>query len=211
MRVLLRGQMTRSAYCTMLCNLHAIYAALEPALARHAVDPRIASIIVPGVGRVESLEDDLQTLHGPGWRSELTIGRCAVAYVRRLHEIESIQPGLLMAHAYVRYLGDLSGGQMLRRIVARSMSLVDGSGTAFYEFGDATQTKALAQAFREGLVSIALEPAAADAVVEEAAWSFRMHRYLFFELAGAARLLNGHASRVANKASPSECGYPVMR
>lgn len=85
------------------------------------------------------------------------------------------------------------------------MSLSNGSGTAFCEFGDATHTKVLVRALREGLGSIAPEPAAADAVVDEAAWSFRMHRRLFFELASAAGLINGHASRVASRASMPDC------
>jgi heme oxygenase len=202
MRVLMRGDMTRSAYCAKLRNLYSIYAALEPALARHAGHPQIAPIMLPGLARAASLESDLQALHGPDWRTELAPAKCTLLYVRRLHDIEATRPGLLLAHAYVRYLGDLSGGQMLGRIVTRSLGLADGAGTAFYDFGDAEQTRALTQAFRQGLDRITVDPAAADAIVDEAACSFRMHRQLFLELAHASGLVaHGLAARIAARAS----------
>lgn len=42
----------------------------------------------------------------------------------------------LLAHSYIRYVGDLSGGQILRRSVAKAYKLEDqeGLGTSFYGF-----------------------------------------------------------------------------
>ena len=41
----------------------------------------------------------------------------------------------LAAHAYVRYLGDLSGGQIIRRRIIKAYDLYeDGDGLAFYNF-----------------------------------------------------------------------------
>ncbi len=41
----------------------------------------------------------------------------------------------LTAHAYVRYLGDLSGGQIIRRRIIKAYDLYeDGEGLAFYNF-----------------------------------------------------------------------------
>ena len=70
---------------------------------------------------------------------------------RRLAES---QPELLAAHSYVRYLGDLSGGQILARIVRESMAFRPGQGTAFYAFGDAAATADLRKAYRAGLVAL---------------------------------------------------------
>jgi len=41
--------------------------------------------------------------------------------------------------SYTRYIGDLSGGQILKGIAQRSIS--DGQGTAFYEFKDIPNEK----------------------------------------------------------------------
>ena len=45
------------------------------------------------------------------------------------------EPALLVSHAYVRYLGDLNGGQVLQRVVTGNAGLGSGIGTRFYEFG----------------------------------------------------------------------------
>jgi heme oxygenase len=60
-----------------------------------------------------------------------------IAYTERLQTLsDSADPSLLLAHAYVRYLGDLSGGQVIRRRVAEAyaIDIEDGSGLKFYEF-----------------------------------------------------------------------------
>jgi heme oxygenase len=41
---------------------------------------------------------------------------------------------LLLAHAYVRYLGDLSGGQIIGGRIRRAYGLKGTEGTAFYDF-----------------------------------------------------------------------------
>ena len=64
------------------------------------------------------------------------------AYVQRLEELSSssktlngVDAGLLLAHAYVRYLGDLSGGQFIRRRIAKVYNLPStGAGAKFYTF-----------------------------------------------------------------------------
>lgn len=59
-------------------------------------------------------------------------------YVSRLNTLAvSPDPAPLLAHAYVRYLGDLSGGQQIKLRVKKAYSLEedDGQGISFYEFG----------------------------------------------------------------------------
>ncbi len=180
MSALLRGRMDRAAYAALLRNLHAIYEALEPALARHAAHPALAPLNLAALARLASLRADLVRVADP---SDMTVELrpAAVGYVARLHELDEAQPELLVAHAYVRYLGDLSGGQLLRDIVARSPGLASRAGTAFYEFGDAPAASVLAASFRSGLDRVIV--ADPDAVVAEARRAFTGHRALFDELA----------------------------
>lgn len=65
------------------------------------------------------------------------------SFVQHLERISSTRPALLLAHAYVRYLGDLSGGQIVRSRIRRVYALDPHSsdasessqdGTQFYEF-----------------------------------------------------------------------------
>lgn len=180
MSVLLRGRMERAAYAALLLNLHAIYDAMEPALTRHAAHPALAPLELVALARMPSLREDLARVADP---SDATsdLRPAALRYVARLHELDADRPELLLAHAYVRYLGDLSGGQMLRGIVARSPGLAPHAGTAFYEFGDAASASTLAAAFRASLDRAVVDDL--EAVVAEAQLAFRWHRELFDELA----------------------------
>jgi heme oxygenase len=185
MSVLMRGRMDRAAYAALLRNLLAIYEALEPALARHATHAALAPLDLAGLARSSSLRDDLATLAGAG-DLPTELRPAAVGYAARLRELDAGRPELLLAHAYVRYLGDLSGGQLLSGIVARSPGLARGVGTAFYDFGAAAPASVLGAAFRAGLDRAVL--ADADAVVAEARLAFQRHRRLFDELAEACGL-----------------------
>ena len=180
MSVLLRGRMERAAYAGLLCNLHAIYDALEPALVRHAAHPALAPLNLATLARLPSLRDDLVRIADPS-DVAAELRPAAVRYVVRLHELDVADPELLLAHAYVRYLGDLSGGQLLRDIVARSAGLAPHAGIAFYEFGDAPSASVLAAAFRSSLDRAVVDDP--DAVVAEARVAFTWHRALFDELA----------------------------
>lgn len=180
MAVLLGGRMDRAPYAALLRNLLAIYAALEPALARHAAHPALAPIDLGALARLPSLHEDLAALDDTTHATS-DLRPASLRYVGRLRELDDGQPELLLAHAYVRYLGDLSGGQLLRGIVARSPGLAPRPVTAFYDFGDAAPAAALAAAFRSGLDRAVVEDP--DAVVEEARLSFIWHRELFDELA----------------------------
>lgn len=181
-RALLGGEVDRAGYCLLLASLHPIYAALETALLRHALHPVIARVFSPELLREAPLGSDLDHLHGPAWRDELAAQPAARAYASRIAEIELSEPGLLVAHAYVRYLGDLSGGQALRKIVARSLELAPGYGTRFYDFGSPQQVAAMAQHFRSGLDQIEADPALREAIVGEATDAFRRHGELFEQL-----------------------------
>jgi len=191
-RALLGGQVDRAGYCLLLASLHPIYAALEAALVRQAQHPVISRVFSAELLRAAPLGSDLDQLHGPAWRDELAVQPAALAYAARIAEIDRSEPVLLVAHAYVRYLGDLSGGQALRKIVARALGLAPESGTRFYEFGSPQQVGALAQRFRSGLDQIEADAAAREAIVGEATEAFRRHGELFEQL-DRARLASSPA------------------
>lgn len=84
------------------------------------------------------------------------------AYVSRIEELaEATDPSPLLAHSYVRYLGDLSGGQTIRHTASKAYSLDEnvGLGLSFYAFKSLTSQKLANQGemkrikewFREGM------------------------------------------------------------
>jgi heme oxygenase len=185
---LLAGRLDRSAYAALLRNLHALYEALEAALDRHAASALVAPVRLPALYRAAALGRDLDHLWGAGWPG-LPLCQSMRAYLARIGALAAGEPGLLAAHVYVRYLGDLSGGQILREVVARAFGLRDGRGLAFYSFGEATAQTAKAR-LRAGLDALPLDAAGADALVAEALDAFERHIELFLEL---DRLAQGEA------------------
>ena len=182
MPALLKGQLPLAAYCELLHNLHAIYATLEPALAAHAQHPFIAAVWAAPLQRSGALASDLQALDPAGTIRALPLKAAAQAYAQRVAQLAHEQPQLLVAHAYVRYLGDLSGGQILSRIVGRAYGLTDGPGTRFYDFGSKDEAAALAARLRSGLNAVPADEAAKAAIVNEARSAFERHQALFVEL-----------------------------
>jgi heme oxygenase (biliverdin-producing, ferredoxin) len=178
MRRILAGDFVHADYVALLHDLAALYGALEPALARHASHPWLAPVVDRALFRTEALRRDLQDLPRA---TRVAPTAAAVAYVARLRWLDRHAPGRLLAHAYVRYLGDLSGGQVVQRIVARTLGLTPPTGLHFYDFGDAATAAARAQAFRRGLAALRLEPDAAEGLTSEAQWSFAQHAQMFFE------------------------------
>jgi heme oxygenase len=179
MRRLIAGRFDRAQYVALLVNLGVIYRALEPALERLARHPWLAPIRAPALARCAAIEADLRDL---GSSASAAPARAATRYAERLGTLERAAPGLLAAHAYVRYLGDLSGGQRLARVVARTLGLQPPAGLRFYDFGGAAASAALAQEFRRGLASIPASGADEEALVDEACHAFRLHAELFDEL-----------------------------
>jgi heme oxygenase len=185
MPALLGGRLPVQGFIALQRNLHAIYAELEPALERHAGHASLAAIYQPLLARCDALAADLEALHGASWRDELPLAPATVDYVQRLRQLDREAPAALLAHAYVRYLGDLAGGQALKGVVARALKLDDGRGTGFFEFGAPDQVARLAQAFRAGLAAVPVRPQDIDHLVAEACWAFDQHVLLFRELDAA--------------------------
>jgi heme oxygenase len=181
MQRLLRGQIGQQDYALLLRNLHALYASLEQALERNSSLPMVGPVRMPVLYRTAALADDLRHYHGEAWET-LPLTKAITAYVARIEEVSEAEPQFLSAHAYVRYLGDLSGGQMLGQIVRDSLSPPDNVGTAFYAFGSAVEVEALKQRFRTALDELPLDSTVTEAVVREAKAAFDRHIALFTEL-----------------------------
>ncbi len=89
--------------------------------------------------------------------------------------------GALVAHHYTRYLGDLSGGQAIGKILDRTFDL-GGAGLAFYEFP--MRPKPYKDSYRAKLDGLSLDADEIDRAVDEVKIAFSLNQALFDELAG---------------------------
>ena len=180
----LKGVVEKKSYRKLVTNLYFVYSAMEEEMERLREHPIVSKIYFSELNRKQSLEKDLYFYYGSNWKEEIAISEAGKAYVQRIHEIANSQPELLVAHSYTRYLGDLSGGQILKKISQRAMNLSDGEGTAFYEFDDIPDEKAFKDNYRQVMNDLPVDMKTAEEIVEEANDAFGMNMKLFNELEG---------------------------
>ncbi len=85
-----------------------------------------------------------------------------------------------MAHHYTRYLGDLSGGRGIGKILDRTFDL-GGAGLAFYDFP--VRPKPYKDAYRTRLDALAADAGDIDRIVGEVKIAFGLNQAIFDELA----------------------------
>lgn len=183
---LIRGQLARPVYLDYLRALATIYAALEASLARHADHPIVGPLARPELLRGPAIARDLATL-GAAAQPPVAAAR---AYADRLHALADHHPALLVAHAYTRYLGDLSGGQLLRRGAARALGIgpehpehPEHPGLDFYAFREIADLDAYKRELRACLDALPVDATTAAAIVDEARRAFTDTASIFAALA----------------------------
>lgn len=182
MGALVRGNCSREDYAALLVSLEAIYDALETGLASHAAHPVLGALHRPGFARHAALRADLDALRALGVAVSDVLPNETLRYVAQLRMLTAEDPPRLLAHAWLRYLGDLNGGQIIARIVRKSLAL-PADATRFYDFPDFTDPKAEAAAWREALDAAPLSAGTRESIVDEAITGFRRHIGLFRALA----------------------------
>lgn len=116
---LMGGNITNERYATYLFNQHPAYNTLEMLGMMHGLFDG-----VPELRRAPRIHEDYQEL----WSDDFTQPALCKSVREYMDHLMSIKDDAhkLMAHVYVRHMGDLSGGQMIAR-------KVPGKGL-FYQF-----------------------------------------------------------------------------
>lgn len=179
----LKGVVEKNSYRKLVANLYFVYSAMEEEMEKLRQHPIVSLIYYPQLNRKQSLEKDLYFYYGANWKEQIQLSAAGEAYVNRIREVAASAPELLVAHSYTRYLGDLSGGQILKKIAEQAMNLRDG-GTAFYEFEDIADEKAFKTEYRQAMNDLPVDQQTAERIVDEANDAFRMNMKMFKELEG---------------------------
>ncbi|KAK4047114.1 hypothetical protein OIO90_006317 [Microbotryomycetes sp. JL221] len=217
---LVKGQLPQGTYLRYLMMLHSVYEQLDAALDRHPTHQHL-SLVYDGemLARATQLDDDCAWFASTRqWRTQHPVAMelkhatppVLVEYLQRIRHLarvadqddtDSETPNdatLLLAHAYVRYLGDLSGGQTIAKSLRKAYHLPEsGEGSAFYEFfvpsrdgervsglprrATAHELKQVKARFREGLdkAGQSMTPEVRQRVIDEALYAFKLNMRIF--------------------------------
>ncbi|WP_018180094.1 heme oxygenase (biliverdin-producing) [Jongsikchunia kroppenstedtii] len=178
---LMDGKLDADAYRQLAIQLFYVYEALEAVGGRLADDPIVAPMIDERLGRIERLRSDLQVLGlDEGWQTTHPASPATAAYVS---DIESTvtDPPTYVAHHYTRYLGDLSGGQVIRSRMKLHYGLTDEALT-FYDFSDIGKLKPYKDSYRDRLDGLPIDAATRDRIAAAAVRAFEHNEALFGDL-----------------------------
>jgi heme oxygenase len=184
MKCFLKGVVDRDCFAKFLSNLYYIYSALEAHLMKHAHHPVLGAVYFPELNRQASLEKDMVFYYGDDWQKQISPSKVAQTYITRIEQLSASEPALLIGHAYTRYMGDLSGGQMLQKIAQSALKLSGYEGTSFYNFEQIPDKKAFKDKYRQALNTLSIDEAIADQIVAEANQAFQFNMQMAEELEG---------------------------
>lgn len=183
---LLGGRLGVEAYARYTEQLWFVYRALEEGAAGLAGDPVAGPFLRPELLRVAALERDLGHLLGDGWRQRATALPGTARYAERIAEVAAGWPAGYVAHHYTRYLGDLSGGQVIRGIAEKSWGFTrKGDGVRFYVFEGIGNPAAFKREYRTLLDALPVDESEKQRVVDECRRAFALNSGLFAALGEA--------------------------
>ncbi|TQK18170.1 heme oxygenase [Microbacterium sp. SLBN-154] len=181
---LIDGAGTREDYVALVAQHWFIYEALESAAERMRRDPVASVFISDKLTRLPALESDLAFLLGADWRDRISPLPTTRAYVERIRQVGATWPGGFVAHHYTRYLGDLSGGLFIGRLMARRFGF-ETNGIGFYLFDEIADPRGFKDVYREQLDAAPWDADEQERVIDEVLRAYRYNTELFDDLAAA--------------------------
>lgn len=181
---LMGGKRSVRDYALLVSQYHFMYEALDSAaelLRAATVLPGVTKLLDPKLDRRSAIQRDLATLlPESGLSCALVPMNATVDYVERIHDVAT-DPARLTAHHYLRYLGDLSGGLAIARLMQRHYQVPDHQ-LHMYTFESIKKPKLYKDAYRAQLNELGLTVEQEEAFIEEAGFGFDYNKRIFEEL-----------------------------
>ena len=182
MTKVLQGKAEKTLFTNLLSNLYFVYNQLETEINLHEDHPLLSRFNFKELKRTANLAEDLTFYYGSNWPEKLNPNQAAKSYISRIKEVSENEPILLIGHSYTRYMGDLSGGQGIRKIARATFNLPEHEGTRFYEFDQIGDIPSFKEQYRQALNNLPLEEDIEDLIVKEANMSFNFNLSIMQEI-----------------------------
>ncbi|GAC01695.1 heme oxygenase [Gordonia namibiensis NBRC 108229] len=176
------GRLDSGEYQRLAVQLYFIYEALEAVGDDLADDPIAGAVIDDKLRRLPRLGADLASF---GVDPSSSAPLPAVARYVEAIEATRDDPARYVAHHYTRYLGDLSGGQIVAHRMREHYG-VDSSALSFYTFDEIEKLKRYKDSYRARLDALPLDADAVKRLVDEAIAAFGHNQAVFGDLDSAS-------------------------
>lgn len=175
------GELDETGYAALVIQHWHIYRALEAVAAEFADHPVAGPFVHDELSRTAALEADLDHLLG---EADIPAPyESTRRYVERI-EAQADWPGGFVAHHYVRYLGDLSGGLIIGRLIAEHLGLTPGhDGVRFYRFEHIASPRRFKENYRRLLDAAPWSPDEQERIIGEVLDAYRLNVDVFADLA----------------------------
>ena len=177
-RALLEGRATPLQLAGLLRALLPAYTLLEQEAPDLATALGATNIPWSDLARRHALEHDLKQLAA---LPATPASAAAASWLGQIKLLARQAPHRLMAHVYVRYGGDLSGGQQLGGQANAILSRHGLSALKFWSFEQ--EIPALKKALHDGFEQMDLSEAEEEELLDEAVAAFKLTQKLLAELA----------------------------
>ena len=158
MEDLMGGSLNTEAYLRLINQYVHIYEALEAVSEHYRADIR-------ALGQEGDIDAPLPA---------------TAEYVERIRATVN-SPERYLAHHYLRYLGDLSGGQAVAALVSRHYG-IPAEALSMYRFTELPKPKVFKDGYRELLDNAPLTDEQREALIDECIEGFRINASLFAQL-----------------------------
>jgi len=184
MNDLMTGAGSREDYIALVEQHYFIYEALESVQPAMRANPEVAPFLSPALTRLPALENDLEFLRGDDWRERIAPLEVTRRYADRIREVAATWPAGYVAHHYTRYLGDLSGGQYIAKVMARRFGF-ETNGIGFYIFDQIADPATFKDTYRAQLDAVEWSEEERERVIKEVVAAYDVNTELFVGLAEA--------------------------
>lgn len=184
MGALMRRTLPLAGYVDLLTQYLHVYRAIEDGARILADHPEVAPFLDRALDRVPALEADLAELTTRPEVAGTAFSPTAATerYAARVREVTATSAPRYVAHHYTRYLGDLSGGFAIGRLVAGAYDLSPTHGGRFAVFDQIADPAAFKDAYRAALDVAPWSPDERAALIAEVHDAYRSNVEVFTSL-----------------------------
>lgn len=188
---LAKGELSREDAVNLTAQYYFIYTALEDIAHRgRTTSEAVATIADARLDRRQALESDLAAMIGPNWREEITALPATTRYVAKLEAISPDNAPAIIAHHYVRYLGDIAGGQVIARMLEGHYGLTPEE-LAFYDFSAIGKIPPFRKNYKDALDALPFNNTERVSLLTHAENAFCLNSAVFADLANISPVLQG--------------------